>query len=100
MFDSISVTLDSLIILSVIFVDVAEVVVGIAVARVNLSSLLIPLDRLLNLISRLTHDGQVVVRAVILRIKFHALLIGPLSFRVLLHIVIGDGLFGHYIVDL
>ena len=90
MLNCLFVALNSFLVLRLVLVDVGQVVVGVAVAGVNLDGLLVPLDGLVSVVLSLVDDCSVVVGAVVLGVSIDGLLVVLESEFVFPHVVVGD----------
>ena len=90
MFYCFLITLDGFFSFVLILVDIGKIVVGIAVARIDLYGFLVPVDSLVQLLFSFVDNSHVVVGTVVLRVSSYALHVVFKSFFVLSLVVIGD----------
>ena len=82
--------LNGLLEIFLVFVDISQVVVGIAVARIGHNSFLVPLNSLIYFIFPFVNDCCIVVGTIIFWIVLDALLVVFKSCFVLFQVIVGD----------
>ena len=82
------IVFDRLFVIFLILINISQVVICVAVTRIDLNGLFIPLYSLFNIVLSLVNDGSIIVRSVVLWVCLNSLSIIANSLHILFHIII------------
>lgn len=84
------IAFDSFFVIELILIDITEVIIGIAISRVDFYGFLIPFNALINFIELLIDNGSVIIGRMILRIALNTFAVILKRLNIVTHIIICD----------